>query len=284
MKRSFLFSFIITFFLFACGGNKSSDMMAVQKTESAEPYYDNASTTESVVVEDEISNNASPTTSTKVEQKLIKTGNISFEVEDVNKTQNELTILAKKYNAYISNENSNNYSYRINHSVTIRIPNQHFDHLLSDIAKGVEHFDKKEINVQDVTEEFLDTQSRIENKKKLEARYNELLNKATTIAEILEIEKEINNLRTEIERLEGRLKYLKNQVNYSTLNITYYKNINQPTHGVSNKFSQGFVNGWNGLVMFFIGLINIWPFLIILGGLIFWIRKIIQKRRAKKAE
>ncbi len=80
------------------------------------------------------------------------------------------------------------------------------------------------------------------------------------------------------------MKYLKNQVSYSTLNITYYKNINQPTYGVGNKFSQGFVNGWNGLIMFFVGLVNIWPFLIILGFVIFWIRKVIQKRRAKKVE
>ena len=60
-------------------------------------------------------------------------------------------------------------------------------------------------------------------KKEVEARYRELLTRATSVEEILKIEEQIGNIRTEIESAEGRLRYLSNQVQYSTLHVTFYE-------------------------------------------------------------
>lgn len=272
MKKSFLSILLGSFLFYACGGNMDSTSYEKAEMQSTEAAY----------VSDESETAPDGNTTTKItNQKLIKTGNLSFEVNDISSTQKRLHDLAKKYNGYISNETSNNYGHRINNELILRFPNKHFENLIADISTGVEHFDQKNIRVQDVTEEFLDVSSRIENKKKLEERFSEILKKATTVAEILEIEKEINTLRTEIERLEGRLKYLKNQVSLSTLTISYYKTINETEHGLGNKFSRGFTNGWNNLMMFFVGLVNIWPFIIIIGLTVFFIRKMMIIRKNK---
>jgi hypothetical protein len=149
---------------------------------------------------------------------------------------------------------------------------------LNESTKGVKDFDKKDIDVRDVTEDFLDVQARLKTKKELENRYIELLKKAQKVSEILEIEKEIGSLRLEIESIEGRLNYLKNQVGFSTLNIRFYNSLESET-GFGADVKEAFSNGWGGLIMFVLVLINLWPLLLIFIGLII-ILAIYRKRKS----
>ena len=124
----------------------------------------------------------------------------------------------------------------------------------------------------------------IKTKKETEQRYREILRSAKTVGEILEIEEQISYLRSDIESLEGRLKYIKNRVGLSTLNITFYVEVEGgPKQGYSHKFAEGFENGWDGFILFFVALTYFWPFLLI-GLIVFWfVRRKIRSRRAKKS-
>jgi len=94
----------------------------------------------------------------------------------------------------------------------------------------------------------------------------------------LDIEEQIGKLRAEIESTEGRLQYINNQSSLSTIIITYYKST--PTSiAYENKFAEGFSNGWNNLVWFIVGLINIWPFILLIVGFIFLFRFWWRKRK-----
>jgi len=93
----------------------------------------------------------------------------------------------------------------------------------------------------------------------------------------LEIEKQIGQLRSHIESIEGRLKYLQDRVSFSTLTMTFYETIQNKTE-FRQKFKNGFINGWDNLIWFFVVLINIWPFILIGLGLIFGIR-LYRKRK-----
>lgn len=97
------------------------------------------------------------------------------------------------------------------------------------------------------------------------------------MSEILEIEKYSGQLRTEIESIEGRLKYLQDRVSVSTLTMTFYESIPNETE-FGKKIKNGFRTGWDNLIWFFIGLINIWPFMFGLIGLIFGIKKYRKKK------
>jgi hypothetical protein len=65
------------------------------------------------------------------------------------------------------------------------------------------------------------------------------LKQANKVEEIVAIEKEIGNLRTDIESIEGRLKYLKDKVSYSTLNVVFYERTSSP-FGFNSKFDMQF--------------------------------------------
>jgi hypothetical protein len=216
-----------------------------------------------------------PTTEQKtnetVDRKLIKEGRVEFETDNVNTTRKTIFEAVNKYKGYVSSDQEFKSTGRKSNTVIIRVPADKFDNLLSDATIGVEKFDSKEINVKDVTEEFLDIQARLKTKKELELRYIDLLKQAKNVIEILEIEKQIGQLRSDIESIEGRLKYLQDRVSFSTLTMTFYETIPNETE-FGQKFKNGFRNGWDNLIWFFVVLTNIWPFILIGLGLIFGIR------------
>jgi hypothetical protein len=151
--------------------------------------------------------------------------------------------------------------------------------LLEKIFKTAQKIESKNISALDVTEEFIDIEARIKTKKELENRYKELLKQAKKVEEILEIEREIGSLRSEIESAEGRLNYLKDRVSLSTLTVVFYEKLNS-SFGFTSKFGQAIQNGWTNLLWFFIGLANFWPFIII-GFTIIIIYKRLKGRKSK---
>ncbi|HHZ64250.1 MAG TPA: DUF4349 domain-containing protein [Flavobacteriales bacterium] len=215
-----------------------------------------------------------PTSANKVEQverKLIKDGRVEFETESIKSTRKTVFKAVDKYKGYISSDQEYKSPGRSSNTIVIRVPAKDFDNLLNDATSGVDKFESKEINVKDVTEEFLDIQARLKTKKELESRFLDLLKQAKTVTEILEIEKQIGELRSDIESIEGRLKYLEDQVSLSTLTMTFYQSNPDETE-FGRKFKNGFRNGWENLIWFFVFLTNIWPFILIGLGLIIGIR------------
>lgn len=212
------------------------------------------------------------------ERKLIKNGRVAFEVNDLEKTKKQIVATVSYYKGYISSDSQNELSGRINNHLTIRIPFQNFDSLLIGISKEIEKFDTKEIRISDVTEEFLDIQTRLKNKKALEKRYLEILKKAKTVNEILNVEKEIGKLREDIESAEGKLKYLSDQVSFSTLNVLVYKKIsNESSFG--KKLKNGLGDGYEGIKSFILFLISNWPLVILAILILSWLRRRRRKRK-----
>lgn len=219
-----------------------------------------------------------------IETKIIKSGDIRFQTDELDKTYNQIQAAVKKYNASVKNDSQSNGDYELSRNIYIRIPNENFDAFISDISKGVTYFDRKEISSEDVTEEYIDVASRIKTKKILEERYFELLKKATKVSEMLEIEKKLSEIREEIEVTEGRLQYLQNKVAMSTLTIEFYKPLaqgNKATVSYGGRIGNAFVSGFNGISNFFISLLGIWPVIITLVVLFMLIRKRFKRKNKK---
>jgi hypothetical protein len=220
--------------------------------------------------------------SSDIERKIIKEGNIRFEVSSVNETQSFVKKTVTDLGGYIGDENVFNYKDRVEHSLTVRIPEDKFDELVEKIAETAERIESKIINSQDVTEEFIDVEARIKTKKVLEVRYKEILKQANRIDEILNIEREVGKLRSEIESLEGRLNYLKNRVALSSLTITYYEKVSSP-FGFFSKFLQALKNGWNYLLWFIIIITSLWPFILIIVITLAVINIINEKKKGRRS-
>lgn len=213
------------------------------------------------------------------ERKIIRTGNVAFETNHLLKTKTFVNDLAATHHCYISSDNQYKTGDRIVEEMVLRIPSAAFDSLLSALEKEAGYFEQKNISSQDVTEEYIDVEVRIRNKKALEIRYNELLKSTKNVKEIMDVERQINEVREQIEQAEGRLKYLSNQTTFSTLTIRYYERTAAP-RGWLSKFGMAFTNGWDSFVYFIVGLVYLWPFWILLTLTIWGLRKYWKKRKA----
>lgn len=216
-----------------------------------------------------------------IEQKIIKTGNIRFETNDLGTTYTKMITAVKKYNAIIQNDTEGKDYGSIFRRLIVRVPSKNFDLFLSDISKGVTYFDNKEISSQDVTAEYIDIDARLKAKKVLETRYLELLKKANKVSEMLEIEAQLSAIREEIEAKEGQLRYMQNQISFSTITIEFYKSVAEESGATASygmKIWTAITSGFNSFSSFFISLLSVWPFIIILTTAVYFIRKRFKKK------
>jgi len=219
-----------------------------------------------------------------ITRKIIRDGNMEVRVDDLDEGKKDIDTLVRKFKAYYSNESFNNADFSRGFSLTIRIPSESFDAFVSVIEEGPGDVVFKNISSRDVTEEFIDLETRLANKRNYLTRYGELLKKANTVKDILEIEEKIRLIEEEVESTQGRLKYLNNQVDYSTLNLhlskkndfSIYSNNYRGTF--IDRLKMALVKGWFGLVSFVLFLIRIWPFWIIAAAVFI----IVMKYRKKK--
>lgn len=224
-----------------------------------------------------------PTEAGKViEQKIIRTGNLRFQTDNLETTYEQIKSAVKKGKAFIQNDSQGKEYASVYRRITVRIPSENFDSFIKDISTGVDYFDNKEINSQDVTEEYIDIDARLKAKKKLENRYLELLAKANKMSEMLAIEAQLSAIREEIEAKEAQLRYMQNQVSLSTVTIEFYKTIAEES-GVTISYGAKIWNavksGFYSISSFFLGLLEIWPFIIIAVALFYFIRKRFKKKK-----
>ncbi|TDE13805.1 DUF4349 domain-containing protein [Dyadobacter psychrotolerans] len=216
-----------------------------------------------------------------VVRKLVKNGIVEFETADVDKTKSQITAAVSANKGYVSSDQENKMADKRNYTLVVRIPSSKFDTFLVSATKGVLYFDRKQINVKDVTAEYADHETRLKTQKEIEARYLQLLNRASTVKDILEIEKELGTIRTEIESAEGRLNLLKDEIGYSTLEINFYKVSSTPAL-FSYQIKSAFVKGWENLLGFVLIVIDHWPFVLLGTGLWFAVARFRRRRRFLK--
>ena len=274
MKSLLLLFSLIT--LSTCGGGDGS-VVSAESEAVFSPVYDGI---EDVEVASKM---AVPGEAQTIQKKIIKTGNLSFETQELEKTRARIIAAVQKAGGYIQSDNTGkNYNSQFQNLI-VRIPFDAFDTTIAEISQGVAFFDEKTISQRDVSEEFVDIQARLKAKRALESRYLDVLAKAKNVREILDIERELATIREEIESKQGRLKYLQSQVSESTLYINFYKTTSETGATVSygTKIANALKSGWNGISIFFLGLLHIWPFLILVGVGVFFMRRLIKKNKKK---
>ena len=267
----------ISFFLFsmilACS-NTSSESSSVVYEETG--IYDDMAPASSMEISEK-----SSASQVLQEQKIIKTGNLRFQTQNLEKTHSKVKQLVSRYQGVLQSDRSGKGYNEEFRNLTIRIPAEHFHTLIDSISQGVAYFDQNDITQQDVSEEFVDIEARLKAKRELENRYLELLKQAKNVKEMLEIERELSTIREDIEARQGRLNYLQSQVSYSTLYLYFYKTTTD--RGITTSYGQKMWNaiksGWNGISLFFLGLLHIWPFFVILLLAVFGIRKYLRRNK-----
>lgn len=219
-----------------------------------------------------------------ISKKIIKNGDMRIQVGDIKKSQDQINEIIKNNQAYIQKEEFQNTDIDENLYITIRVPHKNFDSLVNSFSNGVGSVLSKNISSNDVTEEYTDVSIKLANKKIYLEKYRDMLKNAATTKDMLEIQEKIRELEDEIDVSEGRLRFIDDRVNYSTLNLNLYKEKIRSSAtskiGFGSRFGDSVTEGWNSFVAFVLGIISLWPFLLLIPVFIFLWRK--WKGRNKK--
>lgn len=222
-----------------------------------------------------------------IKKKIIKDGRLGINVKDLQKAKTGIDSLVRNTGGYYEKENLSNYDYATQFDLKIRIPSDKFELFISKIEKGENVVSYKEIDARDVTDQFIDLETRLTNKQKYMTRYQELLKSAKNIKEVLDIQEKIRALEEEIESTTGRLKYMNDLVNYSTLDLNIsqkkdFKYMPEQRANLSEKIKQSIIGGWYTFVDFLLFLLYNWVFLIIISVLVYLWIKYRRRRKSKK--
>lgn len=271
--------FIITFFTACQGGNAETEApqdSSYYKGVSEEEYFAEKTTEEGGESETQ---NAPSSEPLEIKPMLIKNVDLSIETKDIKKWRGDLDEKLKKYEAYIVSENQYSNTYEIQDNITIRVPSDKFDDFIKILEDGEGEISNKTIRVQDVTAEYLDLAGRLKTRQEVLERYRALISKANVVKDIIEIEEAARQVQEEIEAAQGRMKYLKNQSSFSTINLNVEQTLqHRRSLGFGGKLVDALVSGWQGFLMFLIGIAHLW--VLILFGVFAFI--FIRRRFFKK--
>lgn len=232
----------------------------------------------------EISNSAA--------QKVIYKADLSIQVKNFTQTLQKLENRATSYGGYIAQSNvTREGKEQMNGNISIRIPQKNFRKFLDDAEGQATEVIERNITGQDVTEEYVDLESRLKSKRAVEERLVTFMKNATKTEDLLKISTDLASVQEEIEIIIGRMKYLQNQTAFSTVTINLYetkiivpniesKNLNtwERTKKQFVKSTNFLLAGLSSLIIFLLGNLPVIIFLLIIGIIIVLIMK---KRRNK---
>ena len=154
-----------------------------------------------------------------VERLIIKTGSLAIVVKDVNESVAKITAYAKAKGGFVVSSNIYKYGIAPRADVTIRIPVKEFDASVGE-AKSLGDVESEQVNGQDVTEEYVDLDAQIRNLRATENQLMEIMKRSGTIPDVLAVQRELTEVRRDIERIQGRMKYLTQSSELSTLTVS----------------------------------------------------------------
>lgn len=291
-----MYSLILAFvMLTSCGsksksidGASSKEEFAAVNLDMPAPLSESENFSQSLTTADKSYANSVPKSSSsisiKIPTKIKKTANLNITVDDYKKARIEIEKIVSSGNGYIGSENEQNTTYSITNDMIIRVMNKDFDAMVTKLLAVASNVNSKNVSAEDVTAEFVDIQSRLKSKKEIEKRYLDILQKATKVSDILEIEEKIGEIREEIEAKEGELKLLADQVDYSTINLNFHQDFEyKPTDkpGFLGRLGTAFGNGWSGFLSFVLGLIYAWPLWIVICLVSYFLVRFIKLKIKK---
>lgn len=157
-----------------------------------------------------------------VEVKAIRTASLTVEIEKgtYNEAYSAVSLVAEGAGGYVSDSRSASSEGRITSgTVTMRVPNSSYADVMNRL-KEMGNVSSISEQAQDVTEEYVDLESRIRNLRAQESVYLNLMSKAQTIEESISVQRELSVIQEQIEQLTGRKNYLDNHVQLSTIQVT----------------------------------------------------------------
>ena len=306
MKKylAFILALLLTAaMLTGCGGSAapngaadSMEMGSVEMEKAEEP-----AAMDEVLYSDSVSSGSSTGEGTsgayQSQQKLIREVTLDAETEDLEALLEALSGQISALGGYVEQQQIHNgssyssYRYR-SASLCIRIPAEKLDSFVGEI-RGLSNVVSYNESADDVTLSYVATESRVAALEAEEERLLELMEKAETMADLLEVEKRLTEVRSDLEVTASQLRVLQNKVNYATVylnleQVKVYTEVEEPTvwERITGGFKDNLQNIGENLVDLMVWAITYSPQLIfwaaVITGVVTLIRRSLRKRRGKR--
>lgn len=304
----FLFLILSLFMSAGCGSTLRS---RAESYDSREPVSSNKDTAgEGFVVQNKLDPQARPQSPTTaqvslnqagqsqsiaeaMDRKILRDAELTLEVGVPADVQRKISAIAESLGGFVVTSESKQRQtvdgkQELEVNLVVRVPATQFGPALDQIRSTGSRVIQEKITGQDVTEEFIDLEARLKTQKALELQFLEIMKQAHKVEDALEVQRQIADVRTEIEKLEGRKRFLENRASLSTITI----NLQSPTAIAVNTTGFGrdireavadSVDVARGIVLFLIRFVIVMIpvfILIILPG---WFLARFFLRRARKA-
>lgn len=300
--RSTLPLLIIAVFCGLSGCSTMTSRREAQSLRSADMQQSRAEPTDSkasLSLEQEKFSDTSNATAQPGERKIIKNAALTVEVASPTESQPKIVSIAESHQGFVitsevtqrSTEDKAQPDVIVN--LVVRVPAAQFNQVLGEIRAVGIRVSQEKITGEDVTQEFIDLEARIKNQKALEGQFIEIMKRAAKVEDALQVQRELANVRTEIEKLEGRRRFLENQASLSTINVT----LQTPTQIVVNaagfwfSLKSAFRDGFDvalAIIIFLIrAIIALLPVVVLiilpLALLARFVQKRVRRRLAKRS-
>ncbi len=289
----FAIALVATQIVVACGRSSSDLPRADGAAQSAEPAPAKVAGERGVAADgfvapqDALSQVRSPRDSVAPSM-IIRNGNATVEVKKLDEAVAALRRLAQRFGGYVTNTSlTTGQDQTPAATIELKIPATRFDSALA----GLEPLGKVEsvnTTAEDVGEEFVDVTARLSNARRLEERIQVILATRTgKLEDVIAAERELARIREEIERYEGRLRYLRTRVAMSTLTVSVHESYPVVGGPGIGPIAESFKNMWRNFILFiawFIASLG-WLVPLTLISLVVWmgVRRYLRRRRAAAA-
>ncbi len=237
-------------------------------------------------------------TAEAADRKIIRNADITMEVGSTTETQHRVTTIAESHGGFVvtseakQRENIDPAKRTTDIKLVVRVPATQFGSALDEIKTLASNVPEANVTGQDVTEDFIDLEARIKTQKALELQFLEIMKDARKVADALEVQRQIAEVRTDIEKLEGRKRFLENRSSLSTItvNIQAPKVVTVSTTGFRSSLRDAVSDSLelaSGMILFFVRFVIVMlPVLVLVvlpSGLIlgYFIRRAKRVRLAQ---
>lgn len=225
MKGPLIFLFVLLSFSLSCSQRMAETVSArkdMPQTQEAAKTQNYGKEMEKVSLNEVDKEGA---TAEAADRKIIRNADITIEVSSTVDAQHQVTSIAESHDGFVvtseaKQRESNDPAQRtLEIKLVVRVPSNQFGRAFDEIKKLAGNTPAEQVTSQDVTEDFIDLEARIKTQKALEVQFLEIMRQANKIADALEVQRQIAEVRTEIEKLEGRKRFLENRSSLSTINV-----------------------------------------------------------------
>ncbi len=284
MSKLVFLIFAVLAFSTACASGSSSNTNAVSKASSRSAMNSSAESgsgggggggrDESPVVQQVSLNQAEnlQPQPVAIERKIVRNADLQLEANSSEESQQKITAIAESKGGFVVESQQSSSDVRATTrdiiTMTVRVPSAKFNETLDEIRKTASRVIVETIKSDDVTEEFIDIEARLKAKRSLEEQFLEIMKRANSVEDALSVQKQLAEVRGEIEKIEGRKRFLENQASLSTIKIrlqtpnAFSANSSGFFYRLKESFASGFNFALNFILVLVTFLIGILPFLL----------------------